>query len=597
MHIPEGWTHRHLHLNDRITNYSKFYFDRTVTINTERGADDNALNGLEGSQLLFYAGHGTPGSFHALRNQDIDLGNFSLGDGEVRYLWMLSCQVFAHGPRAASGNHTYQDFVRPDKFDPAASLADPANHPNVFDRWTRDYGGGRSPLNPGLRLACGGSSHIGDIDHPTHLVWHYYTNLGLGPADSFLLGLYKPESFGIPLCMSRGGDTPENSSLYDARFVADRPPPNQPAVYIEYPVPGDGSNPLTAAAIEAGLRLAPQPQGRTDEPTGLPVLIVKEAPPPAFLDSETLSHAPFLGYGFKGASAKALGVNFDVPFPSIEPLEGANFLSGDDICIKRQSKTGAMVFSLQSQMQLQGLPKSAQWKTLENLSRLVLSRILKGEEPKPPMAPEARLVLRDAQPVEMHVGRVLVSNLSGAALQRADITDDIKCVYLRLSRVYEIAAGVEAPILGEGGEVLFRLCPPRLETEEAPFPVDVCRPDRAPALAFSYGNRKITNTRADSPKTKSEAQKDAWEKLISLREKASDIYEPEPDSYHWGYRASPTHCKQDEMYIVYEFVFVPKPDVALQGFGPVTIEVPAQSLPENAKSIEDTWKCSPEQED
>ncbi len=597
MHLPAGWLPRpHLHLDESIPDYSKFYLDHTVTNNAEQGVDDDPVEGLEGSQLLFYAGHGTPSSLHALPDKEIDLGNFSLGDGAVRYLWMMSCQVFAHGPRGSSANHTYQDFIRPGEFDPQASLADPANHPNAFDRWTRDYGGGRSPLNPGLRLACGGSSHIGDISHPTQLVWHYYTDLGLGPADSFLLGFYKPESFGIPLCMSRGGDTPESSGLYDARFVADRPLPNQPAVYIEYPVPGDVNNPLTAAAMAAGLRLAPQPQDRTDEPTGLPVLLVKEAPLPDFLDSETLSHASPLGYGFKGASAKALGVNFDLPFPPIEPLMGINFLSGDDICIKRQLKTGAMVFSLQSQMQLQGLPKSAQWRTLEDLSQLVLSRILKGEEPKPPMAPKARFVLRDAQPVEMHVSRVLVSNLAGGALQRGDITEDIKCVYLRLSRVYE-TAGVEAPILGEGGEVLFRLCPPRLETEEAPFPADVCRPGRAPALAFSYGNRKITNTRADSPKTKSEAQKDAWEKLISLREKAADIYEPEPDSYRWGYRASPTHCKQDEMYIVYEFVFVPKPDAALQGFGPVTIEVPAQSLPENAKSIEDTWKCSPERED
>jgi hypothetical protein len=597
MHLPRGGPRLHLHLDENIPDYSKFYVDRL-----EGGQDDNSANGLEGSQLLFYAGDGMIDSFDVLQDgNSVALSKFSLGDGKVLYLWMLSCQVFAHGPRQPSPGHVYQDFIRPDKFDPQASALDPANHPNVFGRWAK-ASDGRSPLNPGLRLACGGSSHIGDIDHPTQLVWHYYSNLGLGPAESFLLGLYKPESFGIPLCMSRGGATPESSGLYDPRFVADRPQAGLPFVYIEYPVAGDGSDPVTTAATGEGLLFTQQRKARTDEPAGLPVLVVKEPPIPAFINKEKLPDAPLLDYGFRGGSAQSLGIDLASIFTPAGllsdalPLVGANFFSESNVCVKRHPGTGTMVFSLQVPSSLHGFSEDALSAILAGLGRSALLQLLRSEVPPPPTAPPWRLVLRDAQPVVMHVDGVLASKLAGPALQPSDIVHSTKCTYLRLSRVYTNPAGVEVPVLGEGGDVLFSFCP-RLKSEESPFSGDVCRPDREPGMAVAYSNRIVTDTRDADLKTRAAAQEEAWKALADRVHGAAAFYEQEPDSYTWGYRASPPHCRQEEMYIVYEFVFVPKPAAALQGHGPVTIEIPAHPLPNGAQRIEDTWQCSTENGD
>src|SRR5438128_2594103 len=78
-------------------DFTAYYDDKTFVDNAgQKGKDQTKPFGLEGSRLLFYSGEGIdPETFSAWNNLDVKIDRFSVGDRDVRYLWMLSCNLFA----------------------------------------------------------------------------------------------------------------------------------------------------------------------------------------------------------------------------------------------------------------------------------------------------------------------------------------------------------------------------------------------------------------------------------------------------------------------------------------------------------------------
>jgi hypothetical protein len=590
LHVPESWLTVHLHQSEIVTDYTRFYLDRTVMVDSQghRGLDRSSPNGLEGEQLLFYVGEGVIDKISAInsKNKSVDLSSISLGDGRVRYLWMVSCNVFAHGPQTSTGPGQV-DFASPEQF-----LTSPAGVPreNVFYRWAHDYDGIRRPLNRRLRLACGGSSKLNGGLYPTHLLWHYFSHLGLGPADSFLLGLYKPESFEIPLCISQGGSRPGTSGLYDARLETE-PLETTSHVYIEYPVAGDGKDPLTQkVANQLHLAITKGTDSPSTEAPIADILSVEQTPVQTKPQGLDFARGQALDYGFVGGSAKTLGLKLDWLTEGL----GLVHVSEDDVCVKRQPKSGAVVFSWR--------PTTLSPALVEDGNLMEMAARLVNHFLNVPEITTNGIVFREARPIEMRVDgtpAAMAQSSDNTALDRSR-----KCRYLRLTAE---TTDSHIPILGEGGEALVAVCPQPDGTTSNPeaSAQDVCHREALPLLSLSYSNRrakaKVGQLEA-APKDLAVAQKrlnevkaEAFTQLGVTRGEDAIAYDTNPVRWRWGYRAAPIHCGQDEMYLVYQFDFLPKPQDQFRKLPPVTVEVPAHPLKSGSKRVEDTWDCSPEQ--
>jgi len=619
LHVPAAWCAVQLHLDAGI-DYSRFYWDKAFTdplvgnATLSTGQDDIAPQGLDGAyQVLFYAGEGNPGSFQARgATKYVGLERFSLGDGGVRYLFMLSCNLFAHGPRAT---HGAKDFSVPQSFDPLLvksnkPFSDPDYEADVFNRWGKNYGGPqrfRSPLHPSLRLACGGSTKIGgNVANPTDLFWYYFSKMGLGPADAFLLGLYNPVIPTVPLCISRG-DSYRASGLADATFVK-KPLVDDPAgelprsIYIEYPVPGDAQDPLVLALRSRSPHDEPQAEVEQEaEAPPLPVLDVRPAliPPflvdallvePAFGPSvlkHTIVNSQLDEYGFYGGSAKALGIDLGVlnPFPPV-------FFRKDHLCVERHPGSGSLLFSWRPIVLKEDdgpiPPTTAEG--LKAISNSLFARLLAKLPPAPETDGRPEIVPGDPIAIQMKIdGAPKEQSLPDESLRSQTISHEDGCLYVRQPLLYR-KGGVEIPILGR--EILAKRCPSAALRDESfsPDPLsanDPCERTASPLFSLSYNAPVYHGERSGvHQKTRQEAEDEAWARLERVAPPRS-AYEPEVVG-HWGYKAAPAHCTQDEMFLVYRFDFQPKD----KDRHTLTIEVPAHDLP--TARIEDTWRCSPE---
>jgi hypothetical protein len=590
LHLPQALQDhaRHLHIDGTSNDYSPFYLDERVRDGSGTlGRDADSSQGLEGSNVIFYSGHGLVDNFHALAssgNASIKISDFSLGDHDARYLLMLSCNVFAHGPNTSGG------FSHPELFEPSRGGAVSAGgHANVFERWTRPQGG-VVPLNPGLRLACGGASPIGGGMHPTEAFWYYYSQ-GFGPADAFLLGFYKPESVEVPLCLSRG-DRAEISGLFDSRFVADSPAGGS-HFFIEYPVDAGGQDSLLAEAAKTpGIRYSRQRESRTDDPAGLPVLGVDPAPTPSFLGGLDFSTAPLLSYGFRGASAAFLSkVSNPLSVTGMLPTE----VDPDDICIKTNLDSGAVVLSLRAGPGSGAFSSDSGAAFLENIAITAIRKVVEDAVIDPRNSEEG-FALRDGQPIEMRIDGIPSARNRSGELVLNELSHARKCRHLRLTRVFR-SGSREIPLIGVGSEILFSICPTldARGSEASDGAVDACRRKLAPQFSVSIAGRTLSKNKTDtSPAfafpTLDSGRREAVRRLLQMTDGPS--YEPKPRASRWGYKAAPAHCKQEKMYIVYEFEFAAKP--GHEELPPIVIEVPAHKLPAPLQEVEETWLCAPE---
>jgi len=624
-----AWCAVQLHL-DRMVNYSRYFWDKgfndPLILNRalSSGQDETGPAGLDGAyQVLFYAGEGDPDSFQARGGTAyVDLARFSFGDGAGRYLFMLSCNLFAHGPRSTDA---LEDFTSPQSFktsriDTSKTFSETGYEADVFYRWGKNYDGRafRSPLHPSLRLACGGSTRIGYFDHSTHLFWGYLSK-GLGPADSFLLGLYDPERPTVPLCISRG-DTYQKSGLTDPTFVKEALVPEPAAhfpssIYIEYPVPGDLQDPLfTDLKSRSAQQGPPAEDGPAAGAPKLPVLVVGPALVPSFLKYTALPVEPALisslleketfdtplrKYGFHGDSAQALGL--DLGFTHLFPK--APFRA-NHLCVERHPGSGALLFSWRPIVHEEdsgSLPPVTR-NSLDKVSEKLFSRLLAELPAGPAPADNGRPVIVPGDPVAIQMqidGAPKEQNLPDDDLRSQTISHDKGCFYVVQPLIYRDGM-VEVPILGEG--VLAKRCPSDVLNDEtfSPDPQsanDTCGRMATPLFSLSYDVPVLKEPKKGlSQKTRQTAEAEAWIRLEEISPPRS-AYEQQP-RVRWGYRAAPAHCTQEEMYLVYRFSFYPK-DPTDKEHHVVTIEVPAHDLPVDPvshlpKRIEDTWECSPE---
>lgn len=234
------------------------------------GQDTTAGFGLERPALAFYAGHGKPESFSTpdLDENEVFVDGVRAGDLDLRYFWLHSCNVLAHGAEQAN-----RDYGRPD----LAALASGASSQNVFDRW-------RSAVGSGLRLVCGGSTNIGYV-HAGE-VWDYLLTRGTTVADAWVLGLQQPEQ--VPVCLAAGGPAPADSPLGDRTLLTEARPPEdttraETALPLHLQLPVACEVRLDGDQIKAicGGPSAPPPAATPQALVGrLPLLVPRLCPPP-----------------------------------------------------------------------------------------------------------------------------------------------------------------------------------------------------------------------------------------------------------------------------------------------------------------------------
>jgi hypothetical protein len=597
LHVPSGWVSVQLHLDLETPDFSRFFEHKSFL--NERGLpglEASEANGIEGQRILFYAGHGDLETFSAIRKQDVLLKSFSVGDGNVRYFFALSCNLFAHGPRAPDGvgDFTRPDLFRPQDFNPDKSVGSSDYVADVFRSWGMNYAdasGFRSPLNPRLRLACGGSTGIGGTGtggtlYPMHAFWHYFSEAHLTPADSFLVGLYDPEGPTVPLCISRGHDY-ARSGLADSRFkgepLAESWAQMPSSILIEYPVKVDAATSLQAAFARQAPAADPSIREATaaDMPQ-LPVLLLGPASAPALLQ-----HAPVEG------PAQGLGQGMPKSRPPhfgpASPPPAAAF-SASDVCSRPRGGGGSIAWRPVLREGGAGLSPSEWAQQLDAAGARLVERLVSGL----PGGANEDTGMRAGAPIilQMHIDRAPAEQNNLDEVKAQHIETEPGCLYIRRPAVFR-QGNLEVPIVGQDLELVKRCPASALGREafslEAGSAADPCQRSSSPLVSVVYSARTYLGKGADLPlRSMDEARGEALEKL----ERMEPDGEFEELTVRVAYRAAPAHCQQTEMYPVYRFEFRPKRGQRLSRFPSHTIEVPAHDL--GGKRIEDTFNC-PEQ--
>ncbi len=527
--------------------------------------------------------------------QEMESSETSLGDELTRYLWLLSCQVMAHGPLrkipSLSPTSTATDYLAPQEFDPQA-----LDQANVFRDFATNYGSTavpRIPLNAKLRLACGGSTKIGGggSNFPMAPSWHYKLMAGLPVADSFILGL--ANGYRVPLCMTRGGAGPEHSPLYDADFVTDQNADiPSPRLYIQYPIHEVELPPGVQEAVD---RLSLPAQVGTvlddgSEARHRPVLELDVTPPPPPFAGIDWDNLPRLPFGFRGASVAELQAAAEALAspPLLQEFAGTS-VDGRDLCVKRQRDSGAFVVSWRPRGGAGLAPAGVGLGSGEALTELFEVFGLSGEQWTAGVSavPDVHPITPLVKALTMQIDGVSESNAVTGGLGAGEIDRRTKCFYLALEGIVKVQ-GVRYPVLGQGAEWLFAYCPRGAVPPPAAADPGACERSVPPVLTAAWVGRRIVASLPEATISLEAARTRAREEL-GEREPV-EAYEEQ--SHRFGYKAAPVHCSQRFMYLVHEFDFVPKPDDRFSDFPEITIEVPAHRM--NSRGIEDTWQCSPE---
>jgi hypothetical protein len=612
LYIPANWAARHIQLDfERVDDYSRFFRDASIRRPNEGpgGADADRGQGLEGAHVVFYAGHGTPERFEAHLERDIDLAQTSLGDGRARYLWMVSCKLMAHGrkvPVVMPDGREFLDYAAPHRFepmdfDPKRPVTSPEYVANAFHRWGRSYDAtGKSPLNPRLRLACGGSTAIGGNPFPSAAVWQNKLIAGLDVADSFLIGLAVGPR--VPLCITRGRDRPRETPLFDREFsTCVNPGGAGEYLYLGYPVRSEISLDSEGAAGTAGAwrfsRRAPQPP---EPPEEFPVLAVGPGPLPKFLDDLGVPGTGEPGeFGFEELAIP------EAPRRTLGLLLQSFGLAGAEIHLRRHPGSGALILQATPQPDRADLAvapgSAAEPLELAQLLEAGLKLLAphredrqgEAEAAKPPIKPglEVQALVIDQAPAEKAIS---------LQLTKADIRRFLKCLYLRLQGVEDAAlAGPglgdnspfrEVPLLGEGNDLLFLQVCPTVWPADRPVP-GVGPVDGAVGrgeVTLVYLRRTAVPGSSETARRRKAALADA--RTVLADEGVADAYDPEPADSRWGYQAAPLHCAQDRMYLVYQFDFLPKTDPRYEHYPLRTVEVAAH---QGAEDADRAWRCDP----
>ena len=226
---------------DPSRDTAAFFYDKAKIAECRVPAGDDDMsekNGIDTASIFFYVGHGDTTSWWTQRppgaseasvatTQCMCIGNPR--EGRLRYFFQAACQVFAHGPMIIRNN--YVEYSAPGDFTGAGDDA------NVFNRWA-------GALGAGLRLACGGSTHLVAGASEIEALWTS-KKASFDVSDSFLVAMHSKSGY-VPLCISRGSgrfdveaqrevSDPMRSGLFDQVFTQEPNPFGQgDFFYIEY---------------------------------------------------------------------------------------------------------------------------------------------------------------------------------------------------------------------------------------------------------------------------------------------------------------------------------------------------------------------------
>lgn len=221
---------------------------------------------VDDHHLALHFAHGNQYGFHVTesRHGSRTIGIEELGPGwrHCRYLWLIACNLMAHGARP------HQPFL-------------PCSHGicNVFRRWGQSRsadGESWSPLAEGVRMICGGSTKIyaghQEILSPVFRLIHG----GHALADAFILGLAGVTSTGkyqTPLCATQANAIDDNP-LFDRSWNLDRNPGGD-HLFIQYPIQAQEPDGL-AYQLELSLD-SPEtgPPPALEGPNTLPILSIR----------------------------------------------------------------------------------------------------------------------------------------------------------------------------------------------------------------------------------------------------------------------------------------------------------------------------------
>ncbi|HSS48572.1 MAG TPA: hypothetical protein VLX28_06475 [Thermoanaerobaculia bacterium] len=491
------------------------------------GKDSKPPNGLDsGPMLVFYAGHGDlnpttawQAAGNSPEQQVVKLDQVLLGDGALRYFWQCSCNVMAHGEESLVDGT--KDYFNPTSFYFGGNGFDNEKLRNVHRRWPVHMGGG-------LRMACGGTSGVcGNQQAVSERIWDNYNNKGYEVADSFLEGIFNAPS-GVPLCLTRGGIKSIHTPLYDEEFST-KTNPYDPAVdgpayiHLLYPVRfGGDSHPKAVPSS--------QPSGNYSvfyfRPGSFELLCQSSDHPLKSHQCISSSRAP------AESRPERIDVRSGARYFSGEPIKEPVLLTG----APQQWEEGHFIDLSLDFVRRHGWLER-QFRSPEGM-RLVVESAADGSYGNNFVRQQKDVLVRFKRQIaiERDAGRTELVNVLGPGGEISLLLNNDGSV-IRASKVWRPVAG---------------------ETGAAGGPDKVVQVQARTALQALA----VLQGRPD------------WQDQ-------AEIYQREPAYYVWGYKEEAGNCRQKAIRLVYQFTFLPKNDDLFRGYSPLTLEVPAQALPED----------------
>ena len=160
---------------------------------------------IDNSEVVYYAGHGSYNYFRGARYEKVCLEKVHLGDHRLRFLFMDSCNVLAHGP--VDEDMGSQPWCKPENPEDEKQ--------NVFLRWLGKW---QPPFGPDLELVCAGSTRLREA--PNELLRNIF-NERLSMAEAFLMSHATADQ--IPLCLGRRKAFPKSIRDVVAKDAAEPP--------------------------------------------------------------------------------------------------------------------------------------------------------------------------------------------------------------------------------------------------------------------------------------------------------------------------------------------------------------------------------------
>jgi hypothetical protein len=499
--------------------------------------DTTSCFGLERADIVFFAGHGSPSEFAVVSKFDVNVNQMSLGDQRTKYVFLVSCNVLAHGSKVPAENN---DFTRPWLFSAGSSSE------NVFQNLAT-IKNSRSPVSFGLRLFCGGSSDIGGGDFPIADFLLFHKALGLPIADSFLLGLNRSK-FEVPLCMTRGPAKPEESTLYDLEFAsllnpANSLPSSDRFVYIEYPIRQElTSSSLAGVGLESLPATSPEPLPRV-----MPALLAQGL---RMLPVSNPSNTKMLSYGFRGGPVTLV---FSEGSPAARLLQSLR-LYDKSLRVSQHQLSGALTIQyIQDDESVSAAATSdfswfgSQIKGDSGLAeKAAIPNLLQFLSPL-----VTNLSVTNPTQTQLRVDRVAEAALTSPSTIVPSCLQS--CVVFRLPLAVPVTndnpslTNHTVPIAG--AEVMFRLCP----GSTSGFTQGCTVVDRRDFTA-SFFFPEVTGTTEgiklrDIDRIREEA--------VSTLGARKDEYE-ETGTPSWAYRNPPANCLQDKLLLYVTFTFRPR---------------------------------------